>query len=183
MSYAISDFWKAFGEARFTKSDLWRTFGHRAFPGFPTPEWLEELGIGRVPWIELAPGKRGGEGYRLTKDAVASMRIKDAKEQDKTDRLNELVNSVYVAIGELRCVDGKKLRWTYFPFVGFPIRHRFLSLEWSATAKPETIQKALDEAATYIAERAKEVRDVKLREIARLDELISKASQQCPPTS
>lgn len=36
-------FWKAFGEARVTKSDLWREFGGNQFPGFAKPELMAEL--------------------------------------------------------------------------------------------------------------------------------------------
>lgn len=183
MKYTTKTFWDKFGAARFTNADLWAAFGHGSFPGFPTPEWLDEIGIGRVSWIENAPGRRGGEGWKLTEKAVAKMQAQQASAQARQEQLQALLAVVKPRLGECRCAEND-LHWVFLPVVDLPGHHpngrrRYGSkfeLSWPASATAAHVQQQLDRAAIHIADLAKKVRERRLAELTKLDALIAKVS-------
>lgn len=182
--YAAKDFWKAFGDKRFTKADLWRAFGNNHFPGFPTPGWLRRIEIGRVRWIEEVPGPRGGHGWRLTEDTVTAMKIAEAKACAKATKLAELLGSVIPRLGQCSIHNGR-LKWSFLPPVPLPGPHpdgrrrtaatAEFSLAWPATATPDAIQIGLDHAAAHVASLAWREREHCISRLRLLDSLTKRA--------
>lgn len=173
MSYKATDFWRAFGEKRFTKADLWRSFGHNQFPGFATPEWLGEIGVGYVSWIVPAPGPRGGEGWRLSDEKVEALKAADGRASAAHAKGNALLAAITPRVGTCHIV-GNSIEWTYLPH--FAIHSRIYHRKWSSNAKASKVQRDLDDVAKQVALDALRVRDRYLAEIKKLDVLIEQAS-------
>lgn len=177
--YAAKVFWKAFGDKRFTKADLWRAFGNNHFPGFPTPEWLTRIGVGRVAWIEEAPGPRGGQGWKLSADTVTAMTVAEAKACTRATRLADLLGSVTPRLGQCRIHDGR-INWSFLPPVPLPGRHpdgrrrtaaAAFSLTWPATSTFDAIQLGLDRAAAHVADLAGRERERCISRLCLLDSM------------
>lgn len=172
MSYTLNDFWKAFGDKRFTKAELWRVFGHRAFPGFATPEWLANLGVGKVSWLEVAPGPRGGEGFRIAASAVDAMKAKDAKNAEQEDQFQRVCSAVKLPFGRLY-IDAGKLKWNYYPGTHLGIRlGSGINMSWSAKVTPAKVQEDMNWQAGRVAKLATESVSCKRKEIERIEALL-----------
>lgn len=172
MSYTLDEFWRAFGEKRFTKAELWRVFGHRAFPGFPTPEWLTSLGVGRVLWLEVSPGPRGGEGFRISASAASAMKAKYAKKTERDSRLQTVCEGVKLPFGRMY-VDGGKLKWAYYPGDQLGIRlGDGIAMAWSDGVRHGKVQQDVNWKADHVAKLAGESISRKREEIEQLEALL-----------
>lgn len=172
MRYTLDDFWKVFGDKRFTKVDLWGAFGHQAHPGFPTAEWLTRIGIGKVPWLETDPGPRGGDGYRINANAIRLMQAKDAKRRDREVRLLVICEAVKVPFGRLY-VEAGKLKWTYYPNSGLGIRlSSGIAMTWNEKVSAAKVQEDVNWKVSHVAKLARESVLRKRSEIEQLDVLL-----------
>lgn len=112
MAITLNDFFQHFGRDRFTKADLWSAFGHNSGPGFPTDDFMAMLALDARDYIEKAPGPRGGEGWRLTAQAVSGCDAAERKAKRQLDAIRALVEATTVPYGELRYLEyAQAIEW------------------------------------------------------------------------
>lgn len=112
MAITLNDFFQHFGRDRFTKADLWSAFGHNSGPGFPTDDFMAMLALDARDYIEQAPGPRGGEGWRLTSQAVSDCTASERKAHRQLEAIRTLVDATTVPYGELRYLEyAQAIEW------------------------------------------------------------------------
>lgn len=126
-----------FGSGRFTANDLWSKRDKR--PSFPTQEYVasERAWLDKMPFIEDAPGPRGGKGYRVSPHVVEEVRRQRADAADEKARRNGPHRAAAGALSsrfaqiELDDVAFRvKITW---PNVGCP--SSYSALRWSEFAR------------------------------------------------
>src|SRR5690554_14050 len=99
-------YWGIFGDARFTPADLWRWFRGAYYhaggqDGWPRDDFLEWLALNRKSWIESAPGPRGGQGWRISADAVDVCRAEEVFIEHTREEALAAISGVSVRFGRL----------------------------------------------------------------------------------
>jgi len=124
-------YWEAFGPDRFDRKALWRFFqGQYVHSGgrdaFPNEDFVQWAGVHRFPWIEDAPGPRGGEGWRLSSNVVALFKAEQRQRHDRYRVACDLVDAVDVRHGSLEVFErtyGRGdyvIHWIFQPPVSVP---------------------------------------------------------------
>lgn len=99
-------YWELFRDDRFAPADLWRWFRGAYYhaggqDGWPREDFLQWLALDDKPWLEPAPGPRGGQGWRIAQDAVQVCLAEEAYIERTREEALTAISGVSVRIGLL----------------------------------------------------------------------------------
>lgn len=180
------EFWRAFGDKRFTKADLWRAFGRNESSVFPTPEFVARFHLNDCDWIDEAPGPRGGEGWKINDSVVAEIAKQEQKKARRRAASEDVLKQVVVVLGSLRMEPGfthnqkDRLVWSFFPAVAIEGRNLHgevrqsdmpFSLSLPANSRLDVVQGEVDLAISHVRELAAAQKARLVKQIKVLDDL------------
>jgi len=102
----LREYWQIFRDTRFTRSELWRWFRGAYYhaggkDSWPREDFIRWLSLDGKPWIDSAPGPRGGQGWQIATDAVDLCLAEEAFIQRTHLDASHLISSVRVRLGAL----------------------------------------------------------------------------------